>query len=390
MTQTLNRITLASLLFILLLTGCATETSATLTPIATLSPAAKVTATPSSTSSPVLSPTPIPATPTNTPTSSPSTTLTPTSTPIPTTTPTSTPSKNPTPVPASSHVSNAQLLDKIEMLDIVGDTGDITHVVIVSIDGLRPDAWDQADTPILDALRAKGSFTDAAQTVLPAATLIGHASMLGGMVPDKHGIYWNVYDPSLGKINGPTLFSVAHEAGLNTAMVVGKPRLEHIVLPHSVDNYNYAGFTDRQVVNQALPMLQTGLSDILFIHLPDVDTFGHASGWMSTDQLTTISATDTMIGEVVVELAAHGHLESTLLIITTDHGGKGFKHGSALPEDITIPWLAVGPGIPAGLDLQSQVMVYDTAATALYALELPVPPTWDGRPVLEIFGEGSQ
>jgi predicted AlkP superfamily pyrophosphatase or phosphodiesterase len=291
-------------------------------------------------------------------------------------------------VPTNTPASNAQLRNTIEMLDVVGDIGDITRVVIISIDGLRPDAWDQADTPILDALRAKGAFTDAAQTVLPAATLIGHASMLGGMGPDKHGIYWNVYDPSLGKINGPTLFSVAHEAGLNTAMVVGKPRLEHIVLPNSVDNYNYAGFTDRQVVDQAWQILQTSLPDILFIHLPDVDSFGHASGWMSTEQLKTISATDTMIGEVVVELAARGYLESTLLIITADHGGKGFKHGSAQPEDTTIPWLAVGPGVPAGIDLQSQVMVYDTAATALYALKLPIPPTWDGRPVLEIFGEG--
>jgi predicted AlkP superfamily pyrophosphatase or phosphodiesterase len=259
-------------------------------------------------------------------------------------------------------------------------------VVIISIDGLRPDAWEESDTPTLDALRAKGAYTAEAQTVLPSVTLIAHASMLSGMSPEKHGIDWNDYDPTLGQINGPTLFSVAHEAGLSTAMVVGKPKLEHLVLPGSVDNYDYAGFTDRQVVDHALAVIQSGLPDVLFIHLPDVDSAGHATGWMSGGQLAVISGTDRLVGEIVAELEAGGYLEQTLLIITADHGGIDKAHGNDSPEEMTIPWLAVGPGVPAGLTLQSEIVVYDTAATALYALNLPVPAVWDGRPVLEVFG----
>jgi arylsulfatase A-like enzyme len=76
-------------------------------------------------------------------------------------------------------------------------------------------------------------------------------------------------------------------------------------------------------------------------------------------------------------------------MITADHGGSGSSHGSDSPEDMTIPWLAVGPGVPAGITLQGKIVVYDTAATALYALGLPIPEEWDGRPVLEIF-EGDQ
>ena len=271
------------------------------------------------------------------------------------------------------------------MPNSAGDSGDIEHVVIISIDGLRPDAWEESDTPTLDALRAKGAYSAKAQTVLPSVTLIAHASMLSGMSPKKHGIYWNDYDPALGQINGPTLFSVAHEAGLSTAMVVGKPRLAHLVLPDSVDNYDYAGFMDRQVVDHALAVIQSGLPDVLFIHLPDVDTAGHATGWMSKEQLIVISGTDHLLGEIVAGLEAGGYLEHTLLIVTADHGGSGKAHGSDSPEDTTIPWLAVGPGVPAGITLQSEIVVYDTAATALYALNLPVPAVWDGRPVLEIF-----
>lgn len=284
--------------------------------------------------------------------------------------------------------TSEQLVNKIQAFEFSGSVDDIEHVVIISIDGLRPDAWDQAETPVLDALQTKGAYTGSARTVLPAATLIGHASMLGGMTPEKHGIYWNIYDPSLGKINGPTLFSVAHDAGLSTAMISGKPRLEHIVLPNSVDHYDYAGYLDLLVVNHAREFIETGLPHVLFIHLPDVDSVGHISGWMSPEQLATVRATDNLIGEIIAQIADRGYLPSTLFIITADHGGKDFKHGSDIPENTTIPWLAVGPGVAQGITIQNQVMVYDTAATALYALKLPVPPNWDGRPVVEIFGEG--
>ncbi|MBE7551859.1 MAG: alkaline phosphatase family protein [Anaerolineales bacterium] len=265
----------------------------------------------------------------------------------------------------------------------------INHVVIISIDGLRPDAIERADTPILDGLRTQGAYSPAAQAVLPSVTLVNHAAMLSGMSPAKHGIYWNSNDPDLGKIKGPTLFSAAHEAGLSTAMVVGKPKLEHLVLPGSVDNYIYAGFTDRQVVNEAIPLIQTNMPALLFIHLPDVDSAGHAIGWMSLAQLLAVSMTDSLIGEIVAALQEQDYLSQTLLIITSDHGGSGRRHGSDSPEDTTIPWLAVGPGVPAGVVLPGEITTYDTAATALSALRVPIPPEWDGRPVLEIFEPAS-
>lgn len=261
----------------------------------------------------------------------------------------------------------------------------IKHVVIISIDGLRPDALEQADTPSLDALRAQGAYNPAAKTVLPSVTLVSHASMLGGMSPEKHGIYWNTDDPDLGKVKGPTVFSVVHKAGLSTAMVVGKPKFEHLVLSGSVDNYDYAGFIDRQVTNEAVKVIQTNMPNLLFIHLPDVDSAGHALGWMSPGQLLAVSSTDHLIGEIVGTLEAEGHFTQTLLIITADHGGSGFKHGSDSPEDMTIPWLAVGPGVPVGVILSNKIITYDTAATALYAFGLPIPDIWDGRPVMEIF-----
>lgn len=359
--QTIFNIVL--LVLILFLAGCVGGAAGAPIP-ATLAPA-------SPTSLANLSPLP---TETNTPIPSPTRTL---PTPEPTATVTATPILTPAVTPAAECVCAPTCPCQIK------------HVVIISIDGLRPDALEEADTPTLDALRAQGAYQPAAQTVLPSVTLVSHASMLSGMSPEKHGIFWNSNDPDLGKVNGPTLFSVAHEAGLSTAMVVGKPKLEHLVLLDSVDNYIYAGFTDRQVVSEGVAVIQNDMPAILFIHLPDVDSAGHALGWMSLGQLLAVSLTDRLVGEVVSALETEGYLDQTLLIITADHGGSGVKHGSDSPEDMTIPWLAVGPGVPKGKILQTKIITYDTAATALYAFGLPIPENWDGQPVFEIFEEES-
>jgi len=121
-----------------------------------------------------------------------------------------------------------------------------------------------------------------------------------------------------------------------------------------------------------------------------VDSVGDTAGWMSAGQLAVIGLTDSLIGEIVTALEAKGYLTHTLLIITADHGGQETRHGGNSPAEMTVPWLAAGPGVPGGVTLRSKVMVYDTAATALYAFNVPLPPEWDGRPVLEIFEEQTQ
>lgn len=263
--------------------------------------------------------------------------------------------------------------------------GKIEHVVIISIDGLRPDALFLAVTPNLDRLIAGGTYCPQAQTVDPSITLVSHASMLTGMLPEKHGIVWGM--PYIGwpGMTGPTLFNVAHDAGLSTAMVFGKHKLHYLVLPNSVDTVYGEDMHDPDIRDRALEIIEAGLPNALFLHFPDTDRVGHAYGWMSENQFYAITYVDNLVGEIVAALEAGGYLPNTLLIVTTDHGGHGKSHGDNSPLDRTIPWLAYGPGVPAGLTLNRAINTYDTAATTLHALDLPLPENWDGQPVQEIF-----
>jgi len=94
---------------------------------------------------------------------------------------------------------------------------------------------------------------------------------------------------------------------------------------------------------------------------------------------------DGLIGQIVDMLEREGYLNSTLMIVTADHGGHGLGHGDDSPFDRTIPWLIVGPGVPSDVTLSTDISTCDTAATVLHALDLPIPDIWDGQPVLEIF-----
>jgi predicted AlkP superfamily pyrophosphatase or phosphodiesterase len=209
-------------------------------------------------------------------------------------------------------------------------------VVIISIDGMRPDALDQADTPIMDELRAGGAYCPDAQTVHVSYTLPAHASMFTGMTPDKNGL--NFPHPYIDwrGLNGQTLFSVAHDAGLETAMVVGKKKMDLVVLPNSVDRLFSADVNDPDVKDKAIEFIEGGLPDVLFIHFPDTDRVGHAHGWMSPNQLQAIASVDGLIGEILTALEVGGYPDSTLLIITADHGGHYFGHGDDSPVDRTI------------------------------------------------------
>src|SRR5437763_1437554 len=65
------------------------------------------------------------------------------------------------------------------------------RVVLISLDGLRPDAVTPTNMPTVARLAKEGAATANAQTVLPSLTLPAHTSMLTGLVPDRHGITWN-------------------------------------------------------------------------------------------------------------------------------------------------------------------------------------------------------
>jgi len=260
------------------------------------------------------------------------------------------------------------------------------HVVIVSIDGGRPDVILTSDTPNIHALAAEGAYTWWAQTIIPSVTLPSHCSMLTGCQMAKHGISWNdKFRPETGYVKTSTCFEIAKAAGLGTAMFVGKDKLKHIAKPGTVDKFQLVEGGAVPISVAAARYLKARKPGILFVHYPDPDSAGHAKGWGSPAHHAAIENCDRGIGVLRQAIAASGVADKTILIVTADHGGHLITHGSTDVRDMTIPWVCWGPKIIKTGEIQGPVFTCDTCATAIYALGLPADPQWDGKPVKEVF-----
>lgn len=268
------------------------------------------------------------------------------------------------------------------------------HALLVSADGLRPDVALRAEMPVLRALMARGSFTMWAVTTDLAVTLPSHVSMLTGVPPPVHAITYN-HDTRPGEPAEPawpTLLELAKRARLRTAMSAGKGKFSLFAEPGALDRSfvppRGASATDEVVADSAARWLVSLRPHLMFVHLPGLDAAGHANAWGSAAQLEVAARTDRALGHVLQALALAGLQDSTLVVITADHGGAGTTHGGLDPRSRTIPWIAAGPGVRRNFDLATvatrTVRTEDTFATIAEWLGLTLEKPVEGRAVREM------
>lgn len=102
----------------------------------------------------------------------------------------------------------------------------VKYVVLVSIDGFRPDFYKEQTwpTPNLQYLKNNGIYADGARSVFPSITYPSHTTIMTGALPATHGIHYNErYIPGdetgkwyweYGLIKTPTLWDAVKKAGL--------------------------------------------------------------------------------------------------------------------------------------------------------------------------------
>ena len=294
--------------------------------------------------------------------------------------------------------------------------GPATHVVLISIDGLRQDAIAAAPAKNLQEMIRKGTHCPESETIPLSLTLPSHASMLTGLDSTTHEVTWNVWRP--GFISRPTILSISSGAGLTTAALFAKDKLHYLLQPCSA-HWVYgppvppgasAGSTNQEIHSDsrdpcgwAGPWIRCEeIADafcaewpqrtyhLTFVHLADVDITGHERGWMGREYLDAVLRVDYAVGRMMEAIRSSGRLSKTAVIVTADHGGSGRIHYSPMNnlEFRTIPWICVGPGVLAGGVIDRTVKIFDTAPTVLSFLGLPAPPELEGNSIPEVLGRG--
>ena len=261
----------------------------------------------------------------------------------------------------------------------------MTAVVFFMIDGLRPDAIGPAKMPNLEALRARGSSTLRAQSVMPSVTLPCHMSIFHSVPPTRHGTTTNDFAPQVRPI--PGLVERLHASDLRSSFFHNWDPLRNLCQPEKLFSSfyrvvypQYDPQADQWVADVAAREIAADRPDFAFVYFGGVDVEGHRFGWMSDEQLRQAELADVALGTVLSVLPA-----DTAVILHADHGGHERGHGTDLPEDMTIPWIAAGPGIKSGYEIAGQVTLLDTAPTAAKLLGVKPHSEWEGRAVEEIF-----
>jgi predicted AlkP superfamily pyrophosphatase or phosphodiesterase len=265
------------------------------------------------------------------------------------------------------------------------------HVVLVSIDGLRPDAIDRFGASTIQRLMREGGYSLSARTIMPSTTLPSHTSMLSGEPPDQHGVLWNnVTSARADVVEFPTVFSVARQHGYRTAAFFSKAKFHPLQRPGTLDYSQAPGgwfgrWSSNRTVQDVQAHLATQRPHLLFVHLPDPDSAGHSAGWMSAAYGRAVRETDAALGRLLAAADAAFGAGNYSVVVTADHGGHAYGHGTNDPQDVTIPWIAWGRGVEVGSLENVSIDTFDTASTVLWLLGIKEPSGWDGAPVTEAF-----
>jgi hypothetical protein len=237
------------------------------------------------------------------------------------------------------------------------------RVVLVSVDGLRPDFYlhpeeHGVEMRALRAMAAEGVSADEVESVYPTLTYSPHTSMVTGALPARHGIVNDTLFDGKGRfddwywradaIRAKTLWDVAPgtTAAILWPATVGADidlNFPDFWIPGDRRPWGevMAGVATPQLLKEigpvpAKPFDEERLEDLLFrsaelvlekhrpslllLHPIDTDAQQHRHGREHEDVARAFERTDRAIGRLRARMAALGLAEETLFVVTGDHG----------------------------------------------------------------------
>lgn len=252
-------------------------------------------------------------------------------------------------------------------------------ILLVVVDGLRPDAIGPSTSPCMWDFLSGSAHSLSARSVYPSYSLPCFCSIFSGVPPSAHGVASN-RDPSWDRYPRPDLLDLMLLKGLRCAAFVSwRPLLWLLGGREGLELFLFEGMgvdrlLDLEVCLEAVGYARDKGVDFLFVYMGSVDEVGHAYGWMSEEYLRQVKVVDRAFSVLLGALG--GDLE--LAILQSDHGGEGFLHDGGRERDLLVPW-ACRMGSSRPFPLGEGVSILDTAPTVAEFLGLRAPGWWSGR-----------
>ncbi|UCC22428.1 MAG: sulfatase-like hydrolase/transferase [Planctomycetota bacterium] len=290
--------------------------------------------------------------------------------------------------------------------------GDVRSIVLVSIDTCRADylgcyGFRRDTTPNIDAVAARSVLFENVISSVPL-TLPAHGSMLTGTIPPYHGMHDNL-GYRLGDYN-VTIAEILKDYGFVTGAIISA-----FVLDSQFGvNQGFDSFNDRferpymagtiserkggEATRFAIEWLDRHKTErfFLFLHYYDPHTDyvppePFASRFADDLYAGEIAYTDYCIGRVIDKLKELNLYDSTLIIITGDHGEMLGEHGEEdhgyfiYQSAIKVPLLFKLPGQRKAKIIKGLVGLIDIVPTVCGLLGIQPPEAVQGQDLSACF-----
>lgn len=267
-------------------------------------------------------------------------------------------------------------------------SGDVERVIVVVLDGLRPDAITQFGLSNVLRLARNGAATLEGTTVGPSVTAAAMASLLTGAAPARHGLQSDRFHlpratgqvhpvpRELAKVGLPSSGFLSHVPWMM------RPVAGRLARALGFGSWRFRGANAIEVLATAKSALREQNRGLVVMHWRDADSAGHESGWMSPRYGEAAAVLDTALGLLMrlVDLSD----PRTMLVALADHGGGGRalrRHDSDHPHDRTIPIVFAGGAVRSGT-LAAGTHLLDVPATILSVLGVVPPASYAGRSLI--------
>ena len=257
------------------------------------------------------------------------------------------------------HLSIALLILSMGSGQLMAQTA--KHVIFISIDGFRPDFYlDRGwQTPNIHALMKEGAYAKGVNSVFPSMTYPSHTTIVTGVQPAKHGIFYNnIFTPDGApqqpywqdsSIHVATIWKAAKEKGMIVASLywpvsanapvdynipdiggLGDLVREQYSFPQGfyaeVKKEVFSGVNkidagkNQNVAKIAAYIINKNKPQLITIHLFSVDHAEHMEGRQGAEVQQAVADADAAVGMIIDALKAAGIWESTVLLVGGDHG----------------------------------------------------------------------
>ncbi len=283
----------------------------------------------------------------------------------------------------------------------------IRNVLLISIDTCRADhlscyGFLKNTTPNIDAIAADGILFENVISPVPI-TLPSHSSMLTGTIPPYHGVHDN-YDYRLGESN-LTLAEILKDKGFSTGGIVSAFVMgAQFGVDQGFDSFNDR-FENLQKTDKperigtrtsgfAIEWLEEHKDEKFFLFLHYFDPHydykppePFASEFAPDLYAGEIAYTDYCIGQVIDKLKELGLYDSTLIIITSDHGEMLGEHGESTHSfyiyqgAVRVPLIFKLPGRDKSKVITKPVGLIDIVPTICGLLGIDKPDSAQGTDI---------